>query len=76
MMMENMNCFVDIVPEGRFVIVELPFDVRKEFGISKGNIYANCIINNVAFRTRILTKGTHIYFFHITKVLKIKELCK
>lgn len=72
MMMENMNCFVDIVPEGRFVIVELPFDVRKEFGISKGNIYANCIINNVAFRTRILTKGTHIYFFHITKEMRKK----
>ncbi len=72
MMIENINCIVDIVPEGRFVIVELPFDVRKEFGIPKGNIYANCVINNVAFRTRILSRGSHIYFFHITKEMRKK----
>ena len=71
-MLESTDCIVDIVPEGRFVTVQLPFDIKDKFGIAKGNIYANCTIHNVEFRTRILSRGNQNYFFYITKSIQKK----
>lgn len=52
-----MNCIVDIQNEGNRVLAYLPFDPRVEFNIPKGTIYVRCAIENVEFKSRLMSRG-------------------
>jgi nitroreductase len=68
-----MNCKIDIKKDGKLFISYLPFDPKVEFNISKGTIYAKCLIGKNEFKTKLMSKGKGKYFIIFNKELQ-KEL--
>jgi nitroreductase len=64
-----MHCIVDLVKEGSAVLAYLPFDVRKEFQIQKGSVYAKCEIGGVPFETKLLSRGEGRFCVFFNKAL-------
>lgn len=72
-----MECIVDIKKEGKFTIAILPFNPRTEFDTPKGTIYVKCIVGNVEFKSKLVSKGDGCYFImfnkHLLKNLGISD---
>lgn len=64
-----MNCIVDIKREGNVTIAYLPFNPRIEFDVLKGSIYANCIINGISFKTKLMSRGNAFCILFNKKLL-------
>ena len=64
-----MKCKIDIKKEGNLTTAFIPFDPRTEFNIPKGAIYANCVINSIEFKTKLMSKGNGKYFIVFNKQL-------
>lgn len=64
-----MNCTVDIKKEGNKVLAYLPFDPRTEFNIPKGSIYVKCVIENVQFKSKLMSRGSGRYCIFFSKQL-------
>ena len=57
-----MDFITDIKKEGNVFLAYLPFDPRAEFGIQKGALYADCIVENVQFKSELLSGGDGRYY--------------
>lgn len=64
-----MDCIVDIKKEGNKVVASLPFDPRAEFNIPKGTIYVKCIIDNIQFKAKLMSRGNGRYCVFFSKQL-------
>jgi len=64
-----MDCKIDIKKDGNLVTAHIPFNPKKEFNIQKGTIYVNCIINNIKFKSKLMSKGNGKYFIIFNKQL-------
>lgn len=64
-----MQCVVDIKKEGKFTITILPFNPRTEFDIPKGTIYVKCSIENIEFKSKLISKGDGCFFIIFNKQL-------
>jgi nitroreductase len=64
-----MKCKIDIKKEGKLVTACLPFNPKIEFNITKGTIYAKCVINKFEFKTKLISKGDGKYFIVFNKQL-------
>jgi len=64
-----MKCKINIIKEGNLVIGIIPFDPKEKFNIQKGAIYANCIINGIEFKIKLMSKGKGKYFIIFSKHL-------
>jgi nitroreductase len=67
------DCTIDIIKEGNFVLAYLPFNPRTEFGIPKGSIFVNCNIGGREFKSKLMSKGNGNYSIFFSKQL-IKNL--
>lgn len=68
-----MNCIVDIKKDGNKVLAYLPFDPRTEFHIPKGTIYVKCVLENIQFKSKLMSKGSGKYCIFFSKQL-LKEI--
>lgn len=64
-----MNCTVDIKKEGNKVLAYLPFNPRTEFHIPKGTIFVKCVLENVQFKSRLMSRGNGRYCIFFSKQL-------
>lgn len=53
-----MDCIVDINKEGNSVVASLPFDPRAEFIIPKGTIYVKCVLEDIQFKSKLMSRAT------------------
>ncbi|WP_010680992.1 nitroreductase family protein [Acetivibrio cellulolyticus] len=56
-----MNCIVDIKKDGNKVLAYLPFDPRTEFHIPKGTICVKCVLENIQFKSKLMSRGSGKY---------------
>lgn len=68
-----MICIVNIKKEGNGVVAYLPFDPRTEFHIPKGAIYVKCVLENIQFKSKLMSKGNGRYCIFFSKQL-LKEI--
>ncbi len=64
-----MDFLIDIKKEDGVFPVYLPFDPRAEFEIPKGEMYADCIIENVSLTAEIMLKGDGRYYIVLSDQL-------
>lgn len=64
-----MNCIIDIKREGTKVLAYLPFDPRKEFHIPKGTILVKCVLDNVQFKSKLMSRGNGKFCIFFSKQL-------
>lgn len=64
-----MNCTVDIKREGTKVLAYLPFDPRTEFHIPKGTILVKCVLDNVQFKSKLMSRGNGKFCIFFSKQL-------
>jgi len=64
-----MDCKIDIKKDGKFFTAMLPFNPRKEFGIPKGTIFTECVINDFKFKIKLMPRGNEEYCIFFNKKL-------
>lgn len=55
---------------GRLTFIEIPFDAREVFSILKGTIYVKGRINEVEYRSKLLSRGNDVYILVLNKALQ------
>ncbi len=55
---------------GRLTVIELTFNPKEVFGISKGSIHVDGTINGVAYRSKLLSRGNGKYLLIVDKALQ------
>jgi nitroreductase len=64
-----MDCMINIKKEGNSVVALLPFDPRVEFNIPKGPIHVKCVLNNIQFKSRLMSRDSGRYYLFFSKQL-------
>ncbi|MDO4275012.1 MAG: nitroreductase family protein [Eubacteriales bacterium] len=68
--MENFTSEIRKDEKGRLTFIELPFDAKEVFHISKGTIYVAGKINDAEYRSKLLSRGNGKYILVLNKALQ------
>lgn len=61
---------VDIIKEGRFTFIKIPFNAKTEFNKPKGTIYVKGTLNGIAYRSKLVSKGNDMQIMMVGKILQ------
>jgi len=56
--------------EGRYAVIYIPFDIKKKFSISKGTMQVKTMMNNIEYRTKLVSKGNGQYIIIVDKKMQ------
>ena len=68
--MEQFDALIKKDDSGRLTIVEVPFDARTVFNKPKGTIYVSGTINNIAYRSKLLSRGGGKFIIVLDKAMQ------
>ena len=68
--MEQFDALIKKDDSGRLTIVEVPFDARTVFNKPKGTIYVSGTINNIAYRSKLLSRGGGKFIMVLDKAMQ------
>ena len=68
--MEQFDALIKKDDSGRLTIVEVPFDARTVFNKPKGTIYISGTINNIAYRSKLLSRGGGKFIMVLDKAMQ------
>lgn len=65
--MEIFDALIKKDDSGRLAILEIPFNAKERFHKTKGSVYVAGTINGVAYRSKLLSRGSGIYIMVLDK---------
>lgn len=61
---------VEVIKDGRYVYIAIPFNAKEIFNKPKGTIYVKGTINNISYRSKLLSKGNGVQIMIVDKKLQ------
>ncbi|MBZ9687326.1 nitroreductase family protein [Clostridium estertheticum] len=72
-----MDCYeVEIIKDGRYVYIIIPFNTKEVFNRPKGTIYISGTINDIPYRSKLISRGNGVQIIIIDRKLqKVLGFC-
>lgn len=68
--MEQFEAVIKKDDSGRLIIIELPFNAKEVFRKPKGTIFVSGTINDIEYRSRLLSRGNGRYLMVLNKAMQ------
>ena len=68
--MEQFDALIKKDGSGRLTVAEIPFNAREVFHKTKGTIYVNGTVNDIAYRSKLLSRGSGKFVLVLDKAVQ------